>query len=38
LTVPDFFNILSGAMLILFILVLVIIFAYEYESLRKERS
>ena len=37
LSVPDFFNMLGGVMLILFIITIVIIFVYEYESHRGER-
>ena len=35
LTIPDYYNFLTGLVVVLFIATLVIIFVYEYESMRR---
>jgi hypothetical protein len=37
LDVASYFNFLSGAMIVLFVISLVIIFVYEYEVLRRPK-
>jgi hypothetical protein len=37
LDVTSYFNFLSGAMIVLFVISLVIIFVYEYEVLRRPK-
>lgn len=37
LTISDFYGMLGGLIVILFILALIVIFVYEHDRLRRER-
>jgi hypothetical protein len=37
-TISDYYNFISTAMLVLFIVGLVIVFVYEYEALRRTKA
>lgn len=38
MSIPDYYNFLTGLVAVLFIATLVIIFAYEYESMRRDKD
>ena len=37
-TIDDYYNFISTAMIILFIVGLVLVFVYEYEALRRSKT